>query len=314
MPPHPSNLINMKPSVLLIVCLLLLSMSDQAQMVTDYDGNQYHTQLIGNQLWLKENLKVTHYRDGTLIPNVTDINTWGGLSTGARCYYDNDSATNDPVYGVLYNWFAVSNAAHLCPEGWHVPTDAEWTTIETFLGGSSIAGGKMKEAGTTHWSSPNTGATNESGFTGLPGGMLGMNYTFQTLHENGLWWSSSPAGSNAWSRYLWYLFAGVDRNPAPKTLGLSVRCIKDIDVGFGESRSQLKFTVYPNPATNRITVELSEFDDSNLVVYDVYGKIVKHVFPNQGTFELDIDDLARGIYFMHYTGKCKSVQQKLIIE
>ena len=137
--------------------------------VTDIDGNVYQTVKIGDQWWMAENLKVTHYRDGTEIPEITDDGTWAGLSSGAYCNYDNDD-NNADTYGSLYNWYAVTDSRNIAPEGWHVPSDAEWTTLTTYLGGESVAGGKMKETGTTHWTSPNTGATNESGFAALPGG------------------------------------------------------------------------------------------------------------------------------------------------
>lgn len=143
--------------------------SDCPPTVTDYDGNVYQTVLIGDQCWMMENLKVTHYRNGDPIPHVTDGVTWGNLTSGAYCNYNNDEG-NVATYGRLYNWYAVDDSRNIAPAGWHVPSDAEWQTLVDYLGGDAVAGGKMKEAGTTHWASPNTGATNESGFTALPGG------------------------------------------------------------------------------------------------------------------------------------------------
>ena len=163
-----------------------LPLKNQSQPVTDYDGNVYDTVIIGSLTWLKQNLKVTHYNNGVTIPNVTGNVEWASLTTGGRCYYDNDSVANDSVYGVLYNWYAVSDPGQICPSGWHVSTNAEWNTTEAYLGGTGIAGGKMKEAGTAHWLSPNTGATNSSGFTDLPGNMRDPAQNFRTIHENGL--------------------------------------------------------------------------------------------------------------------------------
>jgi len=137
--------------------------------VTDIDGNVYQTVKIGNQWWMMENLKVTSYRNGEAIPNVTDTTEWYNLTTGAYCYYDND-AYNTTIYGRLYNWYSINDSRSIAPTGWHVPTDEEWTTVINYLGGESVAGGKLKENGTTHWTSPNNGATNESGFSALPGG------------------------------------------------------------------------------------------------------------------------------------------------
>jgi uncharacterized protein (TIGR02145 family) len=305
----------MKNEILLWVSLAFFSFTRQAQTVTDYDGNVYDIVAIGNQQWMKQNLKVTHFRNGIIIPNVAGNSSWANLTTAARCYYNNDSVAYDSVYGVLYNWYTVNNANNLCPEGWHVPSDAEWTAVETFLGGSSTAGGMMKEAGTLHWKSPNTGATNESGFTGLPGGMLGVNYTFQTLNENGLWWTSTANNStSAWSRYFWYLFAGVDRNPTPKTIALSVRCLKDIDVGTGEIDHKEKINFYPNPAANKIYIECPENQYINVKIYCPSGEIYSERALNGTRNEIDISHLPTGIYILIFTGDGWIHQEKLIKE
>ncbi len=138
--------------------------------VTDIDGNVYQTIGIGSQYWTAENLKTTRFNDGTPIPLVTDNSTWEFLVAPGYCWYNNDEAASKEVYGALYNWYVVVSSK-LPPEGWHVSTDAEWTILETFLGGITGAGGKLKETGTDHWLTPNTGATDETGFTALPGGI-----------------------------------------------------------------------------------------------------------------------------------------------
>lgn len=162
---------------------------------------------IGTQTWQTKNLDVSTYRDGTPIPQVTNSTQLTNLTTGARCY-----SSNDAIYGKLYNWYAVAGIHDndpstpnkiLATQGWHVPTDAEWTTLTTFLGGESVAGGKMKEAGTAHWLSPNLGATNSSGFTGLPAGTIN-NVSFLGVGTNCYWWSSSEISTtNVWSRNLY---------------------------------------------------------------------------------------------------------------
>ena len=195
--------------------------------VVDFDGNGYDTIHIGTQVWMKQNLKTTHYKNGTIIPNVTSSSTWSGLSTGARCYYNNDSLTYANTYGALYNWYAV-NTGNLCPTGWHVPSDVEWTTLTTYLGGESIAGGKLKEAGFLHWNSPNTGATNETGFTALPGGFRDFSGAYYDIGYSGNWWSSTEYDTaSTWYRDMNYYYGNVYRDSFNKTSGFSVRCLRD---------------------------------------------------------------------------------------
>jgi uncharacterized protein (TIGR02145 family) len=198
-------------------------------VIKDIDGNTYQTVWIGDQLWFAENLKTTHYNDGTPIPNVTDDTAWSALSTGARSYYGNDSTTNAPVYGALYNWYAEENGK-LCPSGWHVPTDTEWTDLTDTLGGLSEAGGKLKEVGTVHWESPNTGTgvTDEVGFIALPGGRRLDSGAFSFIGDYGYWWSATSGSLYfSWFRYLSYDNASVTKNFSNKRYGFSVRCLRD---------------------------------------------------------------------------------------
>jgi uncharacterized protein (TIGR02145 family) len=140
----------------------------KSDAITDADGNYYNIVTIGTQTWMAENLETTKYNDGNNIPNISDNVAWSNLTTPGYCWYNNDDSTYKNLYGALYNWYTV-NRGKLCPIGWHVPTDAEWTTLTTYLGGESVAGGRLKETGTMHWVSPNVGAINETGFTALPG-------------------------------------------------------------------------------------------------------------------------------------------------
>ncbi len=195
--------------------------------MTDASGNVYPVVQIGNQCWTKENIRTSKYADGSVIPNVTSDAAWTGLSTGAWCNYGNN-AGNDAIYGKLYNWYTVADPRNVCPTGWHVPTDAEWTTLTTFLGGESVAGGKMKA--TTGWQSPNTAATNESGFSGLPGGYrnLTSNGDFDYVGYVCYWWSSSESSStSAWHRHLGYNGGYAVRGDKNKRNGFSVRCLRD---------------------------------------------------------------------------------------
>ncbi|MCX6247713.1 MAG: fibrobacter succinogenes major paralogous domain-containing protein [Bacteroidetes bacterium] len=188
----------------------------QAVTVTDIDGNVYNTVKIGSQLWMAENLKTTRYRNGDPITHVTDNTQWSNLLTGAYCDYN-------LIYGRLYNWYAVSDGRHICPAGWHVPTDAEWTQLQAFLGGFDVAGGKMKEAGTIHWNGPNTGATNESGFTALPGRMRSWDGSFSSIGIYANLWSSTES----WGWYVFYNSTYFGHGTSKNVEGFSVRCLKD---------------------------------------------------------------------------------------
>jgi len=212
--------------------------SHETGTVTDIDGNVYQTVKIGDQWWMAENLKVTNYRNGDQIDHVTDNTNWSNLTTGAYCEYDNNSS-NVATYGRLYNWYAVSDSCNIAPVGWHVPSDAEWKTLEIYLGMSQSdaddigwrdtdEGGKLKETGIAHWVSPNTGATNESGFSALPGGYRYSNGTYGGMGYYAHIWSSSESGSNyAWFRLLSYDDSLVGRGGYGKRYGFSVRCVRD---------------------------------------------------------------------------------------
>ena len=197
-------------------------------IVTDIDGNEYGTVLIGNQVWMSENLKVTKYKDGTAIPTGHSNSDWSNLSSGAYAVYDDDDVNTD-TYGFLYNWYAVDDSRIIAPDGWHVPTDDEWTTLTDYLGGTSVSGGKMKETGTEHWSSPNTDATNESGFTALPGGYRYFNGNYIHQGYSGYFWSSTEYNGrgSAWYRLLYYDGSDVSRSNYYKLCGFSLRCVRD---------------------------------------------------------------------------------------
>jgi len=196
------------------------------ESVTDIDGNVYQTIQIGNQCWMAENLKVTHYSNGDAIPNVTNTNTWINLVIGSYCVYDNDTTYIDE-YGILYNWYTVDDPRRLAPEGWHVPTDEDWNTLVNYIGGST-EGGKLKETGYEHWNPPNTGATNESGYTALPAGGRFWVGNFISIGEVGCFWSTAETSSgNAWYRVLYYNNKYVNRNNCLKYYGFSIRCVRD---------------------------------------------------------------------------------------
>jgi uncharacterized protein (TIGR02145 family) len=200
----------------------------------DYD---YATVQIGTQCWFSENLRSERYLNGDLIPGNQDGSDWATTNTGLQCYYDNDTA-NLAVYGRLYNWYAVESGG-LCPSGWHVPSDDEWKTMEMHLGmsasdanstgwrSSGLVGNQLKEAGEVHWNSPNTGADNLSGFTGMGAGFR-VGGGFSGLRTHGYFWSASPSGGYAWVRALHGSYAGVYRgNYDSLRHGFAIRCARD---------------------------------------------------------------------------------------
>jgi uncharacterized protein (TIGR02145 family) len=222
--------------------------------ISDIDGNVYNTVLIGAQCWTKENLRVRRYNNGTAIPFDTtggisgSSSTWQNLTIGAHTFYAHDSMTTTPSnltkYGYLYNWYAAkgiyttgtitsTDTGKICPSGWHVPTDTEWTTLTSELGGESVAGGKMKSIGTAYWSSQSAGTDNSSGFSALPGGYRYSDGSFNFIRDNAFFWSATEDGSSsAWFRDLTSLSSGnVYRlngfNYNSKSSGASVRCLRD---------------------------------------------------------------------------------------
>ena len=198
--------------------------------VIDIDGNVYQKITIGTQTWMVENLRTTKYRNGDSIPEATDSAAWRKLSSGAFC--DDNSITNyADTYGHLYNWFAVNDARNIAPPGWHVAKDSDWATLNDFLGGWEVAGGKMKETGTSHWLNPNTDATNEYGFKALPGGFRYADGRFVGVANTGkfgYWWTTAEKdAASAWFRGITCVSPFFGRESVSKNYGLSVRCVMD---------------------------------------------------------------------------------------
>jgi uncharacterized protein (TIGR02145 family) len=204
----------------------------QTEPVLDQNGNAYSVVTIGTQVWLGENLKATTLNDGTALQNITSGNNWATTTTPAYCWYNNDESTYKPTFGAIYNWFAVSTGK-LCPVGWHAPTDEEYSTMMVYLGGLDIAGGKLKETGTSHWLYPNLGATNESSFTALPAGgrynLYSQEGTFSDLGYFGYYWTSTVGTNsyNAFSYDISFNLNSVLKHEYGKNDGGSVRCLKD---------------------------------------------------------------------------------------
>ena len=216
----------------LCLCIATISSAQIAPIGITPPTRTYPSVTICCQIWMSKNLDVTKYRNGDLIPQVTNEAAWRALTTGAWCYYNNDPAMG-VIYGKLYNWYAVNDPRGLAPAGWHIPIDFEWTFLSKCLGGDPAAVAALKETGTTHWKSPNAGTTNSTGFTALPGGYRNIGGTFYRIGEGGYFWTATSAAdvsrpTFAWLRYLSY----INSTPNHRTNnnmqdGYSVRCVKD---------------------------------------------------------------------------------------
>ena len=291
------------------------------ETVTDYDGNVYNTVIIGDQIWLKENLKSLHYNDGNEIP-------------GAVAYNNDDSL--GAIYGLLYTWDAAMNGSNVpgtqgvCPCEWHLPTSAEWSELENFLGGSSVAGGKMKDTTAGFWQSPNTGADNSSGFTGLPAGEYDTNQgIFQLLNQYAVFWTStSVSTTKANERYLSYNNASSTSFDWYKTLKYSIRCIKDEvsdmkETGDNSIPDEFQlFQNYPNPfnPTTTISYQIHELSYVTLKVYGALGNELLTLVNEEkssGNYAINFDgsNLTSGIYFYRLSsGSLTDVKKMLLIK
>ena len=196
--------------------------------MTDIDGNLYKTIEIGDQIWMAENLRVTRYRNGDTLPNVTDNTEWNGLTTGACCNYNNTTDLDSiATYGRLYNWYAVADSRGLAPEGWRVANVFDWTLLIEYLGGDTVASNKMKEAGNTHWKDPYE-SDNSSGFTALPGGQRYLSEEYSGIgFYNMLWTSSEYNSTSAGFLYLYFFSSNVNKGINYKQNGYSIRLIKE---------------------------------------------------------------------------------------
>ena len=289
----------MKKLLLIIFALVLSNKTTYGQEVT-----------IGTQIWQTTNLNVTTYRDGTVIPQVTDPAAWTNLTTGAWCYINNDQ-TNGTVYGKLYNWYAVGGIydeaslydptlrKQFAPTGWHVPRDAEWTTLTTFLVGDSVARSTMKETGVAHWQSPNI-SSNSSGFTGLPGGYRDSGGNFTEIGYYCMWWSSSKYNSlYNWARHLSHWYSYVNRDNNYNAMGFSVRCLKGESLLSNTTFDKSNIELYPNPVLNVLNVKVnSNLINQTYTIIDCLGRVVLKGRLNDIDTTVNVEQLSKGLYYL----------------
>lgn len=325
-----------KLSILIFLCLISFSYSQETGTVIDIEGNNYKTVKIGDQWWMAENLKVTKYRNGDAIPNVTNDTEWANLSTGGYCNYEHNEA-NVAIYGRLYNWYAINDPRNLAPEGWHVPTDEDWKKLEMYLGMSrseadksfirgTNEGGKLKETGTAHWSEPNEGATNESGFSALPGGARSSDGQIGNMGNYALFWASTTLNNfYAWGRRLNYNNSGVYRIDFSKPSGFSMRFVKDQSGSGIESKSEIPkifelYQNYPNPFNPSTIIEFDLEHSSfiELKIYDLNGREVKtlvssYLRKGRHSIEWNATDVPNGVYIYTLNNASFVQTRKLIV-
>jgi len=282
-----------KITTCLLLTLIIISKITilNAQTVTDIDGNVYNTVIIGDQIWMAENLRVTHAPDGR------DI-----------FYFDyNDDSTDVATYGRLYEWVRLMHTSQtegsqgICPDGWHVPSDAEWEELASSLGGANVAGGKMKVSGTDYWLAPNTGATNSSGFNAKAAGEWdGVKYWLREKYS--IYWSSTSTGTNtALYRYLSYQDTELTSYDYFKNLAYSVRCVKNQVSGISDiNENYLKSIAYPNPFSNYTTINIPQEMSGycKIHVFDLSGKSVEiDAKINHSSIIIKRGNMKKGIYF-----------------
>lgn len=274
--------------------------------ISDIDGNIYNTVTIGNQIWMKENLKTTRYNTGEPILLVTNDTAWSVVTTGYYSYYDNDYINYGSIYGALYNWYAVNNNHILCPSNWHVPSNSDWNILEKYLDSSvdttiegntgTDIGYKLKETGNLHWNYSDSNITNSSNFTALGGGYRNYIYGWYTSQgEYGYWWTSSSI-SDQWARckILSRNNSGILNYGAEKRTGLSVRCIKDVSTIVTHEKYSDKINIFPNPFLDKIKIE--GLNDGRIVIFNLNGQIEKIINISKHSSLIDLSELYSGVY------------------
>lgn len=299
----------------LFILLTFLSTHSLAQIITDIDGNTYNTITIGTQTWIKGNLKTTHFSNGDEIATTSlAIN-----NVPASIYqwpYDDDM-NNVDIYGRLYTWYAATDSRNVCPTGWHVPGDEEWMILSDFLGGDSIAGAKMKEAGIEHWNTTDNTVDNSSGFTGIGAGARGNPMGFINLNSLGSFWSATPLGTNPnFQRgYVFHLNAANDNftsGVAVANYGASIRCLQNIATDTKDLQDKNQIKIYPNPAIDQFIIALENSGEAELTIYDLSGIPVLKKQLHSKVNNIDIAVLANGIYTIRIIGSNLETTQKLI--
>jgi len=289
---------------LLLIASFILTLPVKAQTVSDADGNTYNTVTIGTQTWLKENLKTTKYKDSTSIPNAIDTASWN-RTLPAYCWYNNDALSYKALRGGLYNWYAV-NTGKLCPTGWHVPSDSEWTTIYIFLGGNGVAPSKMYDI--------NFGGSNTSGLTLRPTGVRFDGGFFDGITFWGGWWTGTEDSDISRAKSV-NIDSPASGGGVPsgnnKKWGIGVRCIKDANAtSINILQNPVANVIYPNPANDKLYIRNDQLPNAQILIFDLQGKqvISRRIDSNP----IDISSLSKGVYTVKIVDSGNIIMEKLI--
>lgn len=305
----------MKPRLLFSLLAICLISHTYGQIVEDFDGNSYNTIVIGSQLWMQENLKSVHFANGDPIP--TSVDPVNNVFESIYQWSYEDDSSFVPDYGRLYSWYTTIDDRNICPAGWHVPSDSEWTVLSEFLGGSGIAGGLMKEMGTEHWNVTDASVTNSSQFTALPGGFRGNPTGFTNLGNMGLFWTSTPWGSLAFPRgYVYKLQASngtLEQSIAVANCGLSVRCIEGNPQTSMPENSPDILALYPNPVSDQLTIQFPKPDIYQLIIRDTAGRTVLEKTLTDLTSIIPMGHVVNGVYSITITGLNLHFQDLLFV-
>jgi uncharacterized protein (TIGR02145 family) len=290
--------------LMFIISQFFFSFSFLAQFPTsgtgvfDIEGNFYSTIILENeQEWMAENLKSKLFSNGDSIQNLVQNNAWQVANTAVYSTY-NESSTNNEIYGNLYNWFVTIDERNVCPSGWHVPSDDEWTDYSDLLGGNGVAGGKMKIQDTLFWKAPNLGATNESLFSGLPAGCRYDGGNFANIEKYAYWWTSTQLDNQfGWFRSANYLSDNLVKNYVKKQSGYSIRCLKNKAISINENEKELTFSVAPNPFRENITIKSKEIGKI-LLLQNIHGETIQTIQLSSVCEVFAFEQLTKGIYFI----------------
>ena len=305
----------MKNNIYLLITFSLVCLKINAQTLIDIDGNIYNTVTIGTQTWIKENLKTTRYNNGVTIPT-TSLPVNNDPTILYQWAYDQDT-NNINTYGRLYTWNVASSNDKVCPLGWKVPNNADWNTLKSFLGGDSIAGGKMKEIGITHWLATDSSVDNSSGFTGLGSGSRGNPSGFNHLGTIGSFWSSTPFGTiGSFPRGNVYSLRSHNNTFASSVAvannGKAIRCIKDASTSIENSSLKNKIQLFPNPATDRVAISFEDIKNYHFTIYNLLGSMLyKQLLVDKINY-IDIASLPKGTYLIQVRDEEQVVSYKLI--